>query len=407
METGLSVAAAQERILARFHRLPPETVPLAAAHGRTLAADAIAAIDLPPFTQSAMDGYAVRAQDTTGASGNTPVRLRVIGSQTAGDAPAHTVMMGTAVTIATGGALPAGADAVVRIERTDGGTAAVAIHSPVDPGANVRVQGENMQRGTTILSAGRTLSASQIALLAAVGSTHPSVVRRPRVAIISTGNELVPAGTPLQPGQTWDVNGPMLTALVTEAGGDAIPYGITPDTPEGFLAALRAVGDVDCIVTSGGVSVGTFDMVRTVLAEHGALHFWRVRMRPGAPFAFGAFAGKPLLALPGNPVAAFVAFAVFARPALARMLGSGPERYRTVAARLINTVEVPSGLPLYLRAHLSLSHRSDGRIDVDTMMDQAVGNVAALAAVDALVIVPEGVTRIAAGETVSAIPLHT
>jgi molybdenum cofactor synthesis domain-containing protein len=198
----------------------------------------------------------------------------------------------------------------------------------------------------------------------------------------------------------------MLTALITEAGGAAIPGGISPDTPEGFLAALRAVGDVDCIVTTGGVSVGTFDVVRTVLAEHGALHFWRVRMRPGAPFAFGAFAGKPVLALPGNPVAAFVAFAVFVHPALMRMLGQQPEMYRTTAARLVNTVEVPGGLQLYLRARLSLSHSSDGRIDVDTTIDQAVGNVAALAAVDALVIVPEGVTRIETGTVVDTILLR-
>jgi molybdopterin molybdotransferase len=407
METGLSVAAAQERIIARFRRLPPESVDLATAHGRTLAADAIAAVDLPPFTQSAMDGYAVRAEETAGASATTPVHLRVIGTHAAGDAPALTVAPGTAVAIATGAPVPTGANAVVRIEHTDGGTAAVSLQGAVGPGANIRFQGESVPCGSIVLPAGAALSASRIALLAATGTARPSVVRHPRVGIISTGKEIVSAGVPLGPGQTWDVNTPMLSALITEAGGEVIPLGIAPDTTEGLLGTLHTAVGVDCIITSGGVSVGTYDVVRAVLAEHGAVHFWRIRMRPGAPVTFGAFGDTPLVALPGNPVAAFVAFALFVRPALGRMLGWKQERLQTIVARLLHPVAVPRGYTLYLRARLLQSERVDGGLDVDTSLDQTVGNVVALGDVNALVIVPEGVTRLVAGETVSVIPLRT
>lgn len=404
METGLSVAAAQERILARFRRLPAERVGLAAAHGRTLAADALAARDLPPFTQSAMDGYAVRAQETAGASATTPVRLRVIGTHAAGDTPLFTVAPGTAVAISTGAALPAGADAVVRIEETDAGTSAVTIHAAVNPGANVRRQGESVRQGAVVLRAGEALTAGRIALLAAAGDARPSVVRQPRVAIIATGNELVPAGEPLQSGQMWDVNTPMLAALVAGGGGIAVPRGISRDTPGAFLAALTAAADADCILTSGGVSVGTYDVVRDVLAAHGEVDLWSVRMRPGGPVAFGAFRGVPVLALPGNPVAAFVAFALLARPALARMLGQQPEIPPTVSARLVHPVSGRGDLPLYLRARLSVTERG---IEADTAIDQAVGNIAALASADGLIVVPEGMARIAAGEIVAAICLRT
>jgi molybdopterin molybdotransferase len=404
METGLSVAAAQERVLARFRRLPAETVDLIAALGRTLAADAVAARDLPPFTQSAMDGYAVRAQETAGGAAITPVRLRVIGSHAAGDAPTLTLMPGMAVSIATGAALPAGADAVVRIEETDGGTPMVAIRSSVSPGANVRRQGESVRRGTVVLRTGHILTAARVALLAAAGVAHPSIVRRPHVAILSTGNELVSVGQPLHAGQMGDVNSLMLAALVAESGGIAVPLGISRDTPEAFLAALSAAADADCIVTSGGVSVGAYDVVRTVLAAHGALDFWRVRMRPGGPVAFGTFGGVPVIALPGNPVAAFVAFALLARPVLARLLGRQPEIAPPLPARLTRPINGHVDVPLYLRAGLSITERG---VDADTTIDQSVGNVATLATADALVLVPEGVRRIETGEIVSAIDLRT
>ena len=404
METGLSVAAAQERVLARFRRLPAEQSALTAALGRTLAADAVAARDLPAFTQSAMDGYAVRAQDTIGASATMPVRLRVIGSHAAGDAPTLTVTPGMAVAIATGAALPAGADAVMRIEETDGGTPTVAIRAPINLGANVRRRGETVRQGTVVLRAGQVLTAARVALLAAAGVGHPSIVRRPCVAILSTGNELVSVGQPLHAGQMGDVNSPMLAALVAESGGIAVPLGISRDTPEAFLAALSATADADCIITSGGVSVGTYDVVRTVLAAHGELDFWRVRMRPGGPVAFGAFGGVPVLALPGNPVAAFVAFALLARPALARMLGQQPEIPPPIPARLTHPVSGRDDVPLYLRARLSVTARG---MEADTTIDQSVGNVAALAVADALVLVPEGVRRIETDDTVSALVLRT
>lgn len=385
METALTVATAQARVLARFHRLPTEAVGLTAARGRTLAVDAVAAGDLPAFTNSAMDGYAVRARETTNASAATPVRLRVVGAIVAGDTPPAALVAGTAIAIATGAPVPAGADAVVRVEDTDGGDAEVTVRVAVAAGANVRVRGESVRHGATVMAAGTTLAAGQIAALAAVGVARVGVVRQPRIAILSTGNELVPVGTRPEPGQIWDVNGPLLAALVVAAGGVPISCGIARDTPDALREALDAVGDADGLITSGGVSVGTHDTVRAVLTRHGSIDFQRVQMRPGAPTTFGTFAGVPLLALPGNPVAAFVAFALLARPALARMLGRQPEMPPPIPARLTTAVRNDRDTPLVLRARIAVSARG---VEADTAIDQAVGNIASLAMTDALVIVP-------------------
>jgi molybdopterin molybdotransferase len=279
----------------------------------------------------------------------------------------------------------------------------VMLSVAVAPGANVRERGESVGAGTTILPAGNVLTPGRIALLAAVNSGYLSVVRRPRIALLSTGNELVPVGAPIQGGQIRDVNSVMLAGLIAEAGGDPVSLGVARDTPDEFLAALGAAGDADGIITSGGVSVGTYDVARAVLAEHGALDFWRVRMRPGGPVAFGMFGEVPVLALPGNPVAAYVAFALLARPALARMLGQQPEIPATIPVRLMYPVSGRVDSPLYLRARLAVSEQG---WEADTAVDQTVGNIAALATADALIIVPAGVTRLEADDIVSAIPLH-
>jgi len=398
----LSVAEAQARLLSRFRRCDAEPAALAAALGRTLAADAVATGDLPPFTNSAMDGYAVRAIDTDGASIAAPAMLRVVGMHAAGDAASLTIQAGEATAITTGASLPAGADAVVRLEDTDGGAATVAIRASAAVGMNIRRRGETVRAGTALLPAGARLSPGQIALLAATGNGWPSVVRRPRIALLSTGNELIPAGEQPGPGRIPDTNGPLLAALIAQFGGDPIPLGIARDTPVALRRALDAVQGVDCILTTGGVSVGAYDAVRAVIAERGALDFWRVRMRPGHPVAFGLIGETPILALPGNPVAAFVTFHLLMRPALARLLGQTPELPPTIPARLMHAVEHRGDQQTYLRARL---HVTPMGWEADTAIDQAVGNVVSLGAANGLVVIPEGIARIGEGEIAQVILL--
>ncbi len=397
----LSVAEAQVRLLVRFRRCSAETVRLDAALGRTLAVDNIAASDLPPFTNSAMDGYAVRAMDTAGASAEQPIMLAVIGLQAAGDAAPLRIQESEAAAIATGASLPAGADAVVRHEETDGGAVTVAIRGAVVLGANVRQQGETVRAGTTVLHAGTRLTPGQIALLVATGNARPSVVRRPCIAILSTGNELVPDGQRMGPGQIPDTNGPLLAALIAQFGGDPIPLGIARDTLDDLRRAFDAVpDDADCIITTGGVSGGVYDAMRAVIAERGALDFWRVRMRPGHPVAFGVIGKRPIFALPGNPVAAFVTFHILVRPAIARMLGQTLELPPTVPARLTQAIENRSAQQTYPRARLRVTPLG---WEADTAMDQAVGNILSLSEANGLVVIPEGVEHLSEGEIVQAI----
>jgi molybdopterin molybdotransferase len=397
----LSVPEAQARILARFRRGAAEVVGLDAALGRALAADVVAMRDLPPFTNSAMDGYAVRAADTTEASTNAPVSLDVVGVQAAGDAGLRDLAPGQAVAITTGAPLPVGADAVVRLEATDGGTGRVAVGAAVSIGAHVRYRGETLRAGATVLSAGTPLGPGPIAILAAIGQARPAVVCQPRIAVLSTGNELVPAGQALDATHIPDANGPMLAALIARYGGIAVPLGIARDTPEEIGRALDTVGDVDLIVTTGGVSVGAYDAVRAVIAARGVLDFWQVAMRPGRPTAFGMVGETPILALPGNPVAAFVAFHLLARPAIARMLGAMPEA-PTIPVRLARAIANQGGHPAYLRAQLR--ETPTGR-EADVAADQGTGNILGLAEANALIVIDGGDEAIREGETVHAIPL--
>ncbi len=398
----LTVPEAQARILARFRTGNAETIAASAALGRTLARDVVAASDLPPFTHSAMDGYAIRAADTGAASPASPTMLRVTGIHAAGERASLTIGPGEAIAITTGAPLPRGADAVVRLEEVQSGPESVTIHAAVTSGANVRRQGENLGAGAMLLAAGVRIGPGQIALLTAGGIARVPVVRLPRIAYLSTGNELVPLGQARRPGEIVDVNGPMLAALITAFGGQPLSLGIARDTPRSLHHALDTAHDVDLILTTGGVSVGAYDAVRAVIAAHGTLDFWQVRMRPGRPVAFGRIGETPILALPGNPVAAFVAFHLLARPAIARMRGETPELPPTVPVRLQRAVEQRGGHQSYLRARLRAT--VDGW-DADPAVDQGTGNVLGLAA-DALVILPEGVAHVMAGDLLPAIPLN-
>jgi len=402
-EHTVTTMEAQERILARIDRLSAEEVPLAAALGRALAVDVIAPAPVPPFANSAMDGYAVRAVDTLDATDARPVSLRVIATAAAGEVVTHRIAPDEAVRIMTGAALPDGTDAVVPAEHTDRGTEFVAIRTAARPGAHIRNAGEELAAGAVALPAGVRITAGAVGLLATLGSETVSVTRRPRVAVLSTGNELVPSGTTPGPGQIADANGPLLAALVTYYGAEPVLLGVVRDDPSAVADALLSAGEVDFAITSGGASVGLFDVVRPFFAAHGEVDFTRVQMRPGQPCAFGIVQGVPLLALPGNPGAAFVTFHLLARPALARYLGLTPEIPPLVPARLRSALHTRGGRDTYVRARL---YATATGWEVDTNLRQSVGSLPALAFTDALVHIPATATDLPADASVEALLLN-
>jgi len=323
---------AQERVLLDAVPLPVERVGLGEAAGRVLAEPVASALTVPPWDNSAMDGFAVRGIDVAAASGLTPVTLRVLGEVPAGSAPRAAVAPETALRIMTGAMMPAGADAVVPVEDTDAKPGASVVPATVDVraavgrGANVRRAGSDVGAGAELLAAGRELDPAAIALLAATGHADAAVHRRPRLAVISTGDELVPAGEPLGPAQIHDSNSLAVAAQAAEAGAEVRRLGIGRDALPDLLALVReAVAWADVVVLSGGVSVGAHDHVKAAFSAVGTLDVWRVAIKPGRPFAFAraSVAGRPvhLFGLPGNPVSVFVTFELFVRPLLRRVAG--------------------------------------------------------------------------------------
>ncbi|MFO1538936.1 MAG: gephyrin-like molybdotransferase Glp, partial [Chloroflexota bacterium] len=321
------------RMLAGVEALPAETVALTAAAGRVLAGPVTAVRTLPPWDSSAMDGYAVRAGDVASAADAAPVRLRVLGEVAAGHLPDAGVEPGGAVRILTGGIVPPGADAVVPVEHTDAPAgvadlpAAVTVLRPARAGDHIRRAGSDLRAGDLLVPGGTRIDARTIGLLAAAGAADVRVVRRPRVAVLSTGDELVPVGAPVGPAAIPDSNGLQGATQATETGAEVLRLGIVPDRRDAVLAALRdAIERADLVLTSGGVSVGAHDEVRDAFATVGRVDLWRVAIQPGKPIAFGhatAPDGRDVLlfGLPGNPVSAFVTFELFVRPALRRLGG--------------------------------------------------------------------------------------
>ena len=358
----VSVDEARERILAAFVPLPAVRLPIVDALGLVLAEEIVADAPVPPFPNSAMDGFAVRAADTAGASVETPVRLRVLGEAPAGYAPTVAVEPGTAVRIMTGAPVPDGADAVVRFEETDewemptgrnGRRAgAVAIRRPARPGENIRPAGEDVAAGDRILACGTHLRPAEIGLLAALGRTHVAVHRRPRVAVLATGDEVVDPGAPLGPGQIRNSNSSTVAAMVRRCGGEPVLLGVARDTTAELRAKLAEARQSDVIVTTGGVSTGDYDFVKDVLQMEGRIDLWQVRIKPGKPLAFGRIGDVPLLGLPGNPVAAAVAFAQFARPAIRKLLGHANLDVPTDQARLLDRVENRGGRRHFVRVRV-------------------------------------------------------
>ncbi|MBA2293201.1 MAG: molybdopterin molybdotransferase MoeA [Gemmatimonadales bacterium] len=393
-----SVGEAQRIILGAAPVQPTLAMPLHDAIGRILAADVMAPFPLPPWTNAAMDGYAVRADDVRGASASAPVALRVVGHAPAGGAEQAMVEAGTAVRIFTGGRVPEGADGVVRQEDTDTDGVVVRVLNDRDAGANVRAAGGDLARGALALAAGTHVGPRQLALLAALGVSHPMVHRAPRVGVLSGGDEVVSLDDidAIHRGDRLaDVNGPALAALVADAGGVAESLGIARDNVDDIVARVRAAGACDAIITAGGISVGEHDHVHRAMAILGARELVsRVRVRPGGPTAFAVLPdGRPWLALPGNPVSAIVTFELFGRPMIRAMSGDSAPMPRLIAVMLEDAVKPDAVLDLYLRA--TLEWPSGGGVPRARLTGaQGSGILTSVARADALVVVPAGVTAV-------------
>jgi len=327
----LSVEDALEKILSVFHPLEEERVPVLAALGCALAADVYATGDIPPHANTAMDGYAVIAADTARAGPESPKTLTVIENLAAGYMAERTVTQGTAIRIMTGAPMPDGADAVIPFEETEQTGDQVKLFAEMAVSKNVRFAGEDVKAGTQVLAAGTRLRPQEIGMLAALGHAEVQVIRRPRVAILATGDELVDIDAPLTPGKIRNANGYSNAAQVIKCGGVPLMLGIAQDKVEDLTSRIRSgiAQGADLLLTSGGVSVGDFDVVKQVLTAEGAMTFWRVRMKPGKPLAFGRLTAEvdgklrtvPVLGMPGNPVSAMVSFELFVRPAILKMRG--------------------------------------------------------------------------------------
>jgi molybdopterin molybdotransferase len=404
----LSIPEAWERMLSRLSPLPAEVVPLGEALGRTLAEAVPAPIDHPPWDNSAMDGYAVRAADIEGASAERPVPLVVVDDIPAGSAPTRPIGAGEAARIMTGAPVPEGADTVVRVEHTDGGVRTVLVHSNADAHRNIRPRGEDVRAGAVVLEAGSALAPGAIGLLAMVGRREVRVHRRPRVAILATGDELVGPerfGEVLAGRRIADSNSPMLEALLRAAACEPVPLGIAADDRASLRAHLERARGADALITTAGASVGEHDLVKDVLEEMGyRADFWRVRLRPGSPFSFGRLGDLPVFGVAGNPVSVLVTFEVLVRPAMRRLLGERavyPASLRVTAAERIPGAKGLTHLP-----RVRLSSDGAGGWQARLTGPQGSGLLSSVAVADALVVVPEGVEAIETGESAAAIPLR-
>jgi molybdopterin molybdotransferase len=403
-----SVEAYQAAILSVITPLAPVSLELADAEGCVLAEDVTAGVSLPSFDNSSMDGYAVLAADVAGASSDAPATLRVTSEIAAGDIGAYRLVPGTAIKIMTGAQLPAGADAVVPVEWTDGGVAQVAIHRPADRGNAIRYAGGDAAEGETLLTAGTRLRPMQIAVAASAGRSAVTVRPRPRIVVLSTGDELAEPGTPLVPGRIWDSNSYMIAAAAREAGAVAYRRSVVPDDPSGVLPALEEqLIHADLLITTGGVSMGgEHDVVKAALHELGTVTFRKVAMQPGMPQGFGVLGtggegGKgpvPIFTLPGNPVSAYVSFQLFVRPAIAARQGADDLSLPAVRATLTGSARSPSGRRSYLRGVL------DGN-EVTPLSGQQSHQIASLGRANALIIVPERETQLPAGAPVDVLVL--
>ena len=399
----LPVEAYLAEVLAIAQPIAPVLLGLEEAEGGVLAADATARCPLPSFDNSSMDGYAVQAADVVAATAAAPVFLPVASQIPAGDTSPHVLRVGTCARIMTGAPLPDGANAVVPVEWTDGGRDRVAISQPAAPGHAIRRRGDDVAEGQLMVPAGALLGPSQIALLAAGGHREAMVRPRPQVAVIATGNELTEPGSPLVPGQIWDSNSYLLAAAVRQAGGVAQRHRVKDD-PDAVVAALDELSaSADLLVTSGGISMGgEHDVVKAALAGHAEVAFRKVAMQPGMPQGFGVVGRSrtPLFTLPGNPVSAFVSFQLFVQPAMAARQGRALAPPPLSPAVLTVSVRSPAQRRSYLRG--VLDHAAG---TVTPLPGQGSHQLGALALANALIVVPEQVTSMQAGDTADVMSL--
>ena len=403
----LSVAEASQAILESFARLADERVTLPSALGRVLAKDIRSPITLPAWDNSAMDGYAVRSADVAEATVESPKVLRVMETVPAGGFPSVTVSVGEATRIMTGAPMPAGADTVIRVEDTDGGTERVAIRNARDARRNVRPKGEDIRAGAVVLSEGQAIGPAQIGVLASVGAAYVDVVRQPTVAIIGSGDELVDLDQfdqVLDGRKIVSSNTYTLDALIRSSNAVPVNLGIARDDPESVRQLLERAKGYDLILSSAGLSVGEHDYLRHVLVDMGAeMKFWRVRMRPGAPLGFGILGTTPWLGLPGNPVSTMVTYELFARPAIRRMLGHVRLFRRPVDVVLEEPVAIHARLTHFLRAIVTT--HTDGTLTARLTGPQGSGILTSMSLANALLVVPEDRTRVEPGERLHALPL--
>lgn len=393
----LTVKEAQARILQDVSRTATERVALTDAVGRVPAGSRwTAAHDVPPFATSAMDGYALRAADTPGT-------LPVVGEVAAGAETLPEVRSGTAVRIMTGAPLPPGADSVVPVEDASEAGDAVSVPAPAFPGSHVRSAGHDTRRGEAVSLAVAPLTPAGVAVLASIGEPDVIVRRRPRVAILSTGDELRPPGSPLRPGQIHDANGPALSAAVSEAGGEPWLLDTVGDDPaaiEETLASSATAADITAV--SGGVSVGRYDHVRGAIAAAGTVDFWRIAVQPGKPLAFGRIGGRPVIGLPGNPVSALVTFELFVRPLVRAMLGLEGDGRRHLEVTAVERMDKDPSRRAFLRV---VVERRAGELVARPAGGQQSSQLRPLAEANALLVVPEGADAAQAGSVYEAVML--
>jgi molybdopterin molybdotransferase len=399
----LTVSEARDRILAAVRPLPAENVSIEDARGRVLAETIVASRDVPPFANSAMDGYAVRVEDIRDAGPQRPVRLPVRGEIRAGDAPAGPLPGGAVFRIMTGAPIPAGSNAVVRLEDTAESDGVVDIRVSVDEGTSIRKAGSDIHQGDRIADAGHILTPGLIGVIASSGLDRVPCVRAPRVLLLSTGDELRTATDKLEPGQIVNTNRYTLRAAMEEAGAVVIDAGVARDDIADLARKLRRAQSADLVVTTGGVSMGAYDLVREVVSKQGAIDFWQVAVRPGKPLAFGKIQGVPLIGLPGNPVSALVGFELFVRPALLRMQGRSLLERPRRTARLDVELESPPHLEQYFRG--IAREQKDGTLQVSLTGDQGSHVLRSMADANCLIPMPAGTGRLRAGSVVEVIML--
>jgi molybdopterin molybdotransferase len=404
----LSVEQARERIHSQLEPVGTETIPLTACVNRVLGTDIVAADDLPLFDNSSMDGFAIQAADTSNAAPTSRVTLRVVADIPAGSTPKISLASGQAARIMTGAHMPEGADAVIPVEDTDfnersPGTPApqtVSIEKIVKHGDNIRQRGMDVHAGDAVLKKGNILKPQDTGLLAMLGFPEVKVYKLPLIALLSSGDELLEAGAPLETGKIRDSNSYMLASLIESTGAEVLRLGIAKDTRESVQGLIEqaVMLKADLILSSAGVSVGAFDYVKEVVELHGSLKFWRVNMRPGKPLAFGEYRNIPFIGLPGNPVSAFVGFEVFVRDSIRRLRGISDGSRQKVRVRTVDEI-LSDGRESYLRAVI---YEENGQNIARLTGHQGSGNLLSLVQANALLIIPAGVKCVPAGQEVDA-----